>query len=123
MNLVTTILAQAGQTPPTTAPGQAPGATMFLPMALLAAMLVFMFMMQRGQQKKADERKKTLLNSLAKNDRVLTIGGIIGTVASVREHEVVLKVDETTNAKMVFLKKAIQQKITDDSPPEMEERR
>jgi len=122
MNHVVTLLAQAGQTPPANPASGQPGASMFLPLALLAAMLVFMFMMQRGQQKKAEERKRNLLDSLAKNDRVLTIGGIIGTVSAVREHEVVLKVDETTNAKMVFLKKAIQQKITDDAPPQLDDR-
>lgn len=122
MDLFITVLAQTGQPAPANPTQAPPGATMFLPMALLAGMLVFMFVMQRGQQKKTEARKRSLLDSLAKNDRVLTIGGIVGTISSVREHEVVLKVDETTNAKMVFLKKAIQQKITDDAPPALDER-
>ncbi len=53
---------------------------------------------------------------MAKNDRVLTIGGVIGTVLSVKDSEVVLKVDESTNTKMTFVKTAIQKIITDEQP-------
>ncbi len=53
---------------------------------------------------------------LAKNDRVLTIGGVIGTIISVKDSEVILKVDESTNTKMTFIKTAIQRIITDDQP-------
>jgi preprotein translocase YajC subunit len=39
---------------------------------------------------------------------VVTIGGIVGTVVATRDDEVVLKVDESTNTKMTFVRKAIQ---------------
>ena len=69
----------------------------------------------RGNRKQKNERQR-LINNLAKNDRVLTIGGIIGTVASVRDNEVVVMVDESSNTKMTFLKTAIQRVITDSDP-------
>jgi preprotein translocase subunit YajC len=53
---------------------------------------------------------------LAKNDRVLTIGGVVGTIVSVKEDQVVVKVDESTNTKMTFLKSAIQRIMSDDQP-------
>jgi preprotein translocase subunit YajC len=73
---------------------------------------VFYFVLMRGNRKQQKERRN-LLDNLKKNDRVMTIGGVVGTVVSVREHEVVVKVDESTNTKMTFIKKAIQQVITD----------
>jgi len=47
---------------------------------------------------------------------VLTIGGVVGTVVSVKDDQVVVKVDESTNTKMTFLKSAIQRVVTDDAP-------
>ena len=112
------ILAQG---PTGTGPPPGGASAFFLP-AIFVGMLVFMMVMSRGQKKRQAEKKQNLLDSLTKNDRVLTIGGIIGTVSSVRDNEVVLKVDETTNAKMVFLKRAIQQIIRDDEQPTLEEK-
>jgi preprotein translocase subunit YajC len=49
-----------------------------------------------------------MLGSLKKNDRVVTIGGIIGTVASTSQdgREVTLKIDD--NARLRVLRSAIQ---------------
>ncbi len=41
------------------------------------------------------------------------LGGIIGTIVAIRDHELVLKVDESTNTKMTFIKDAVRQVITD----------
>lgn len=101
----------APATPPT---GGDPIWGMFVPLALMLA--VFWFFMMRGQQK---ERKKQqeMLNAIKRADRVMTIGGVLGTVVDVRENEVVLKVDETNNVKMRFMRSAIRQVLTDGAPP------
>jgi len=125
MDVFLPLLAQFAQTTPPSSPqstpGQ-PGANFFLLPAIFVGFLIFMMVMSRGQKKREEQKKRNLLDNLSKNDRVLTIGGIIGTVTSVRDNEVVLKVDETTNAKMVFLKRAVQQVIRDDEQPKLEER-
>ncbi len=101
-----------GQTAP-----QGPSQSMsFLLPALLLAFLVFMLLSARSQKKREQRQRDELHARMAKNDRVLTIGGIIGTVFSVKENEVVVKVDETTNTKMTFLKSAIQRILDDDKP-------
>ncbi len=75
---------------------------------LILAVLVFFYFSSRGQKR---ERQKyaDMLAALKRNDRVQTIGGIIGTVVDVREDEVVLKVDETNNVKMRFIRGAIKE--------------
>jgi preprotein translocase subunit YajC len=78
---------------------------------------LYLYLMVRSN-KREQRKKKDLLAGIKKNDRVMTIGGIIGTVVSVKENEVVLKVDETTNTKMTFRRGAIQQKLADDEKPE-----
>ena len=82
----------------------------FLPIILIfAVMYLFMF---RGPKKKQQEHKK-MVSSLSKNDRVRTIGGIFGTVLDVRDDEIVLKVDESTNTKMRVSPQAIATVLTD----------
>lgn len=80
---------------------------------LMLAVVVFYFVLFRGQGKKRKQTAKMLQN-IKKNDRVLTIGGIVGRVMSTKEDEIVVKVDESSNIKMTFVRKAIQKIITDD---------
>lgn len=69
----------------------------YLPFILIfVVMYLFLF---RGPKKKQAEHKK-MLNSLQKNDRVRTIGGILGTVIDIKDDEVTLKVDESNNTKI-----------------------
>jgi len=68
--------------------------------------LVFYFLVMRPQNKKQKEAKK-MLESLRKGDRVVTIGGLRGTVLSVKEDAVVLLVDEKTNTKLEYSKNAV----------------
>ncbi len=110
------ILAQATQkTTPTTTPTAPSSAALFLP-AMLVAVMVFMILSSRSQRKREERKRKELHDSLTKNQRVLTIGGVVGTVVSVKDDQVVVKVDESTNTKMTFLKSAIQRVVTDDAP-------
>lgn len=97
----------------TPAPGPQ-GASSFFIFALMLGMLAFMLLSSRSQKKREKREREDMYANLAKNDRVLTIGGIIGTVMSVKDNEVVVKVDETTNTKMTFLKTAIQRVLGDD---------
>ena len=101
---------------PTTTPGKqtaAPGGGQFVFLALMVGVIAFMFLTSRSTKKREARKREELYAGLTKNDKVLTVGGVIGTVMSVRDNEVVLKVDETTNTKMTFLKSAIQRTITD----------
>lgn len=81
---------------------------MMLPI-LLVVMMVFLFWTSSRSQKKERQRREELLNNIATNDTVQTIGGIIGRVAEIKDDEVILRVDESTNTKMRFAKSAVQQ--------------
>jgi preprotein translocase subunit YajC len=110
-------------TPPTTAPTTQPAPPPWLQflsggmMPLLLALAVLWFLMFRsksGEQKK----RQAMLNEMKKGSRVQTIGGILGTVVDVRDTEVVLKVDESTNTKMRFARSAIHRVLEDDAKPD-----
>jgi preprotein translocase subunit YajC len=68
---------------------------------VFAAVALYYFMILRPERRKA-QTVQSRLESLKKNDRVVTIGGIYGVVVNVNREsdEVTLKIDEATNAKM-----------------------
>jgi preprotein translocase subunit YajC len=55
--------------------------------------IIFYFLLIRPQQKKQKEHQK-LMEGLTKGDRVVTSGGIYGTVVGVKDNIVVLKISE-----------------------------
>jgi preprotein translocase subunit YajC len=71
---------------------------------VLLLLMVFIFF--RGPQKQKQERKK-LVQSLQKNDRVQTIGGIFGNIVDIKGDEIILKVDESNNTKIKVSASAI----------------
>ena len=91
------------------AAGPAGLAGSFIPLLLI--IVIFYFFLIRPQNKKQKETEK-MLNSLKKGDKVITIGGIHGVVSSVKEHTVIVKVDE--NTKIEFNRSAISSKELSD---------
>ena len=90
-------------------PQQKAPTTTWLFLGLMFVMLYFV--MFRGPRKKQQQHSK-MIKALEKNDRVQTIGGIIGTVLDVKDNEVTLKVDESNNTKIKVTVGAIGKKIT-----------
>jgi preprotein translocase subunit YajC len=71
----------------------------FLPLVLI--FVVFYFLLIRPQQKRAKEHK-TMLSALRRGDRVVTGGGIIGTVAKVvGDDEVAVDIAEGTRVRVL----------------------
>ena len=66
--------------------------------------LIFYFMILRPQQKRQKERDK-LLNSVKKGDKIITAGGLHGTVIGVEEKSVLIQVAD--NVKLKFERTAI----------------
>ena len=63
---------------------------------LFGVMYLFMIRPQRKQQKELEQFR----NSLQRGDKVITAGGIYGTVDEVKERYVVLKVDGETKLRV-----------------------
>src|SRR5947207_13699647 len=75
----------------------------FLPLVLI--FVVFYFLLIRPQQRKAKDQK-AMLDALRRGDRVVTGGGIIGTVARVDNPEEVI-VDIADNVRVRVLRSTI----------------
>jgi preprotein translocase subunit YajC len=107
----------------TTVPGSPPGPnggeprTPSSPLNLLfifVVMGVLMYLMFLRGPRKQQQQQKQMVQSLKKNDRVRTIGGIYGTVMDVKGDEVVLKVDEATNTKIHISTSAIGKNLSQE---------
>ncbi|TDI72383.1 MAG: preprotein translocase subunit YajC [Bacteroidetes bacterium] len=70
---------------------------MFLPLVLI--FIVFYIFIIRPQKKKEDTRKK-MIEAVKKNNRVITIGGVHGTVTQVDETSVLVQVDNNTKLRI-----------------------
>jgi len=81
--------------------------TSFLPLIVIIA--IFYFLIIRPQNKKRKETEK-MLAALKKGDKVVTIGGLHGTVQSVKDSTVIIKVDD--NVKLEFLRSAVSNVVT-----------
>ena len=77
----------------------------FLPLILM--FVVFYFLLIRPQQKRQKEHSEMVKN-LKKGDRVVTTGGIIGTVHTLQDDYLVLKVGDQ-DTKIEVLRSAIQE--------------
>lgn len=90
------------------APQGSPFGGIFIPlMVMMGAIILFSFLSNRKQ----DKKRRELLGAVKKYDKVVTLGGLIGTVVELRDDEVVLKVDEHSSTKIRFTRAAIQQVI------------
>ncbi|MFS1513843.1 preprotein translocase subunit YajC [Chengkuizengella sp. SCS-71B] len=97
------LLAEAGTT------GEPSMLTTFvLPLVLMFA--VFYFLLIRPQQKKQKARN-LMLGDLKKGDKVITIGGIHGTIFEITDDMVVLQINDAT--KMTFDRSAVNGVKTD----------
>ncbi|TCD47739.1 preprotein translocase subunit YajC [Chlorobium sp. N1] len=90
--------------PPTTG-GAAPNPIVQL-VPLVLIFIVFYFFMIRPQQKKQKDREK-VLESLKRGDRVVTIGGMHGTVAGIDTEKKTVLVQVADNTKIKFDRSAV----------------
>jgi len=116
-----------GQTS-TTAPGNvaadpnaAPGTTARKPFGFgsqwifIGLMFVMMYFIIFRAPRKKQQQHKQMVQTLEKNDKVRTIGGIIGTVVDIKGDEVILKVDESNNTKIRVVSSAIGRNLSKDN--------
>lgn len=109
------MLAQATSTQP------APPGLGFQLMPFLLIGLVIYFLMYRPQKREREQHRR-MLDAMKKNDRVLTIGGMMGVVVSLKDDEVVLKVDESNNTRITFVRSAIKSVLSAGAPDEKREK-
>lgn len=78
-------------------------------LALLVILYLLMVRPQQQRQKKIQE----MINNLREGDRVITIGGIHGTIDKVKEQSFIVKISD--NVRIEFQRTAIAQNISNEA--------
>lgn len=87
------------------------GGSSFLFM-LLAFLCVMFFVTSRGQ-KRRDQQRQVLIKSLQKGDKVILLGGIIGTIVGFKDNLFEIKISE--NTKITVLENGIVDVLKDNA--------
>ena len=84
---------------------RSPGLGQYLPLFAIMFMIMY-FMIIKPQRKKERERLE-MLSRVRKNDKVLTTGGIFGTVMNLKDDEVTLRIDDSNNVRVRLTRSSI----------------
>jgi len=80
----------------------------------LAIIFAIMYMLLIRPQKKKEHQRQDMVDRLKKDDKVVTIGGIIGVVSSLTDREIILRLED--NTKMRVTRNAISRVVDTDQP-------
>ncbi|GEC92337.1 MULTISPECIES: preprotein translocase subunit YajC [Brevibacillus] len=86
--------------------------TQFLPIIIMFA--IFYFLLIRPQQKKAKQRN-AMLGALKKGDKIVTIGGVHGTIQDLSDDTVTLRIAHNVN--VTFDRGAINNVVSASNEP------
>ena len=88
---------------------QGGGSQMLIFIVLMFAAMYFLMI---APQRKRQKQHQQMIKALQSGDRIVTIGGIIGTITNIKEKTFVVKLCD--NTKVEFLKSAISEKLADE---------
>lgn len=77
----------------------------FLP--LLIIMFAVMYFLIIRPQKQKEKKRLAMISNVRKQDKIVTSGGMHGVVTSVKESEVIVRVDDAKDVKLKIDKSAI----------------
>ncbi len=81
--------------PPTASPAAA--FMSFAPFLAIMALFYFLMIYPQGKERK---KREEMLNAIQRGDRVLTRGGLYGTVADIKDNILVLKINENNKVEV-----------------------
>ncbi|MGA2679337.1 MAG: preprotein translocase subunit YajC [Sedimentisphaerales bacterium] len=83
-------------------------------LVFIVGIFVILYFIMFREPKKRQRQQQQMIQSLKKNDKVRTIGGIIGIIVDVKGDEVTLKVDESNNTKIKVAASAIGKNLSNE---------
>ncbi|MBR3303954.1 MAG: preprotein translocase subunit YajC [Bacteroidales bacterium] len=92
MNILTVVLQEA--------PQQAPAGGGYSFIIMMVAIFAIMYFLMILPQKKRQKQIQQFRNSLSKGDKIVTVGGIYGTVDEIHENYVIIVVDSNVRIRV-----------------------
>jgi preprotein translocase subunit YajC len=114
-NQTTTVTATGTAADPNTArPASPMGSSSYMQLLFIGGIILIMYFIMFREPKKRQRQQQQMIQSLKKNDKVRTVGGIIGIVVDVKDDEVTLKIDESNNTKIKVVASAIGKNLSNE---------
>ncbi len=85
-------------------PKQGSFMTLLVPFALMFSILYFLIIRPQRQKEK---HRREMVDNIRKHDRIVTTGGIHGVVISVKEREIIVRVDDAKDVKLKIDRSAV----------------
>lgn len=97
------------------------GFIQMLPLMMIIGVVFYFMILRPESRRRADQEQ--MHKGLKKNDRVITIGGIYGTVVNAQQDQddVTIKVDESTNTRLRVTRSSIQTVLNKDKESDKKE--
>jgi preprotein translocase subunit YajC len=108
-----TIAPADSNTAHTTAPMSSQSSN-YMQLLFIGGIFVVMYFILFREPRKRQRQQQQMIQSIKKNDKVRTVGGIIGIVVDVKDDEIVLKVDESNNTKIRIMASAIGKNLSNE---------
>jgi len=86
----------------------------YMQLLFIGGIFVVMYFILFREPRKRQRQQQQMIQSIKKNDKVRTVGGIIGIVVDVKDDEIVLKVDESNNTKIRVMASAIGKNLSNE---------
>ena len=74
---------------------------------IIIGFMLLMIFTSISAGRKEKKRRAEMMSELGRHARVQTAGGLIGTVVEIKDNEIRLKIDETSDVKVWFNKDAV----------------
>ncbi len=87
------------------AQGQGNPMMQFLPLMII--MFAVMYFLIIRPQKQKEKKRQAMISNVRKQDRIVTAGGVHGVVTSVKESEVIIRIDDAKDVKIKIDKSAV----------------
>jgi len=84
-------------------------------LVFLVGLLILFWLLIVAPQRRRRRQQETLIEQLEPGDEVLTVGGLLGTVREVRDHEVVLEIAAGTRVRVA--RSAVSGRIEPEAEP------
>ena len=110
---------------PGTGGGGAPAAAQQNPMFFIVMMVgvfAFMYFVMIRPQRKEEKRRKEMLSELKRGDKVVTIGGVHGTVETVGEQTIDVRIGSGETIVVTFNKGAVNANMSAESQAQAAEK-
>ena len=85
--------------------------TTFLVYSPIILLFVVMYVLMVRPQKRKEQARQKMLAALKKGDQIVTIGGLHGTIRSIKDNELTLVVDEQKDIRLKFSREAVSQVV------------